>query len=172
MATRRMDSVDALQLAIEREKGESKFYHQAAGMTEDPNGKRAFQWLAKEEARHLAKLRQQLRSVLEKQRWMAWKGRTTPIERTEFPLLSEATGETKMGAGERDALRQAIQSEREAIAFYRDAENSTPDPHGKTMFKALGREEEGHLALLEEELEWITKSHQYFTLHRFPPLVD
>lgn len=172
MAKRRMDAVDALKLAIERERGANKFYRQAADMTEDPNGKRAFKWLAKEELRHLAKLRQQLRSVLDNNRWLEWRRATTPIERTEFPPPAEVIGTVKVGAGERDALRQAIESEREAIAFYRQAENSTPDLHGKTMFRALAREEEGHLALLEEELEWITKSRKYFTLHRFTLRAD
>ena len=73
----------------------------------------------------------------------------------------------KVGAAERDALRQAIDSEREAISLYKAAEDSTPDLRGKAMFKALAREEEGHLTLLEEELEWINKSRKYFTLHRF-----
>lgn len=136
-------------------------------MTEDPNGKRTLQWLAKEELRHLAKLRQQLKSVQDNDRWLEWRRATIPIERTEFPPPSEITGPVKVGAGERDALRQAIKSEQEAIAFYKEAEESTPDPHGKAMFKALAREEEGHLMLLEEELEWITRSRQYFTLHRF-----
>jgi rubrerythrin len=172
MGKRRMDGVDALKLAIEREKGAGQFYRRAANATVDLDGKRAFEWLAKEELRHLAKLRHQLKSVLENRRWVAWKRRSTPIERTEVPLLSEATGNVAIGAGERDALRQAIHSEQEAIVFYRDAENSTPDLHGKTMFKALAREEEGHLALLEGELEWITKSHQYFTLHRFTLRAD
>ncbi len=167
MTKRHMDAVDALKLAMEREKGASKFYRQAADMTEDPNGKRAYDWLAKEESRHFAKLRQQLRSVLDNNKWLEWKRRTAPIDKTEFPPPSEATSEVKVGASERDALRQAIQSEREAAAFYKEAEESTPDLHGKTMFKALAREEEGHLALLEKELEWITKSRQYFTLHRF-----
>lgn len=167
MAKRRMDAVDALKLAIERERGANKFYRQAANITEDHNGKRTFKWLAKEELRHLAKLRQQLRSVLDNNRWLEWRRATTPIERTELPAPSEAIGTVKVGAAERDALRQAIESEREAVAFYRAAENSTPDLHGKSMFKALAREEEGHLALLEQELEWITKSRKYFTLHRF-----
>jgi rubrerythrin len=60
----------------------------------------------------------------------------------------------------------AIQAEREAIDFHQEAEDSTPDLHGKAMFKVLAREE-GHLALREEELEWITKSGKYFPLHRF-----
>ncbi|MFQ5925652.1 MAG: ferritin family protein [Dehalococcoidia bacterium] len=106
MAKRRMDAVDALKLAIERQRGANKFYRQAADMTEDPNGERAFKWLAKEELRHLAKLRQQLRSVLANNRWLKWRRATTPIERREFPSPSEATVTVKVGAGERDALRR------------------------------------------------------------------
>jgi len=167
MEKRRMDAVDALKLAIERERGANKFYRKAVDMTEDPNGKRMFNWLAKEELRHLAKLRQQLKSVQENSKWLEWRRATTPIEGSEFPPVSEASGTLKAGAGERDALRQAIASEREAIALYKAAEDSTPDLRGKAMFKALAREEEGHLTLLEEELEWINKSRKYFTLHRF-----
>ena len=167
MAKRRMDAVDALKLAIEREMGANKFYRKAVDMTEDPNGKRTYRWLAKEELRHLAKLRQQLKSVLENNKWLEWRRATAPIESSELPPLSEATGPIKVNAEERDALHQAIDSEREAIALYKEAEDSTPDLRGKAMFKALAREEEGHLALLEEELEWVTKSRKYFTLHRF-----
>jgi len=172
MAKRRMDAIDALKLAIEREKGANKFYREAVAMTEDPNGKRTFKWLAKEELRHAAKLRQQLKSVLDNSKWLEWRRMTAPIEKAEFPPRSEATGEVKIGAREADALRKAIESERKAIAFYKEAEDSTPDLQGKTMFKALAREEEGHLALLEEELEWITKSREYFTLHRFTLRAD
>jgi len=172
MAKRRMDAVDALKLAIERERGANRFYRQAADMTEDPNGKRTFRWLAKEESRHLAKLRQQLRSVLDNNKWLEWRRRTTPIERSEFPPISEVTGEVKVSAAELDALRQGIQSEKDAIAFYREAEDSTPDVHGKAMFKALAREEEGHLALLEEEMHLVTQSRKYFTLHRFTLRAD
>jgi len=167
MAKRRMKAVDALKLAVERERGANKFYHQAADVAEDPDGKRMFNWLAKEEARHLVKLGQQLKSVLNNNKWLEWKRATAPIDKTEFPSPSEARGTISASVGERDALRQAIKSEQEAIAFYKEAEDSTPDLRGKAMFKSLAREEEGHLALLEEELQWITKSRKYFTLHRF-----
>ena len=46
MAKRRIDAIDALKLAIEREKGANRFYREAVAMTEDPNGKRTFKWLA------------------------------------------------------------------------------------------------------------------------------
>jgi rubrerythrin len=172
MAKRRMDAVEALKLAMEREKGANKFYRQAADKTEDPNGKKMFEWLAKEESRHLTKLRQQLRSVVDNSEWLEWRRATAPIERTEFPPPSEVTGRVEVGAGERDALRLAIQAEKEAVDFYKEAEDSTPDLRGKAMFKALAREEEGHLALLEAELQWITQSRKYFTLHRFTLRAD
>jgi rubrerythrin len=82
MAKRRMDAVEALKLAMERDKGANKFYREAAGKTKDPNGKRMLKWLAKEESRHLAKLRQQLRSVVDKSKWLEWRMVTAPIERT------------------------------------------------------------------------------------------
>ncbi len=167
MAKRHIDAVEALELALERERGANKFYRQAAEKIEDPNGQRTFRWLAKEELRHVAKLRQQLKSVLDGGKWLEWKRATTPIAKSELPLVSEATGVVKADTHERDVLRQAIQAEKEAISFYKSAGDSTPDLHGKAMFQDLAKEEEGHQSLLEEELKWIIESHKYFTLHRF-----
>jgi rubrerythrin len=172
MEKRRMKAADALKLGIERERGANKFYRKAADATKDSYGKSMFSWLAKEELRHLAKLRQQLKSVLDNNKWLEWKRATTPINKTEFPLISEATGKIGVDAGEKDALRQGIKSEQDAIAFYKDAEDSTPDLKGKNMFRALGKEEEGHLSLLEEELQWLTQSRKYFTIHRFELRAD
>jgi rubrerythrin len=162
-----MKAVDALKLGIERERGANRFYREAAEATKDQNGKNMFHWLAKEELRHLAKLRQQLKSVLDTNRFLEWNRRATSMDREEFPSISEATGTITADTAELDALRQAIKSEMDAITFYREAEDSTPDLRGKNMFRALGREEEGHLSLLVEELKWLTQSRKYFTLHRF-----
>jgi len=167
MNKRRMKDTDALRLAIDRERGANKFYRNASNIAGDSDGKIMFGWLAKEEARHLAKLRQQLKSVIESDKWLEWRRATTPIDRTEFHSASEVIGTIGTSAGEMDALHKAIESEQEAIIFYKKAEDSTPDLRGKSMFKSLAAEEEGHLALLEEESKWITQSHKHFTLHRF-----
>ena len=172
MEKRRMKAVDALKLGIERERGANKFYRNAAKATGDQNGKNMFAWLAKEELRHLAKLRQQLKSVLDNNKWLEWKRVTAPISQSEFPSISEATGTITADTSEMEALRQGIKSEQEAIAFYHEAEDSTPDLRGKNMFRALGKEEEGHLSLLEEELQWLTQSRKYFTVHRFQLRAD
>ncbi len=167
MSKRTVDSIDALKLAMEREKNANKFYIQAAERTADPNGKKTFRWLAKEEGRHLARLSKQFRSLAGDNKWLEWKSRVVPIEKYELPRPSEAKGPVSPSASEIEALEQAIKSEKEANAFYKNAEDSTPDLHGKAMFRALAREEEGHLALVEDELEWLRRSAQYFTIHRF-----
>ncbi|MEK7281910.1 MAG: ferritin family protein [Chloroflexota bacterium] len=167
MAEGYMDAVDALKIAIERERGANRFYRQAADTTENADGKAVFKWLAKEELRHLAKLRQQLKSVLGANKWLEWRRVATPIERTELPRLSEAAGSVKVDAAAQNALRRAIEAEQKSIAFYEKAADITIAPNGKAMFQALSREEKGHLALVEEELEWLIKARQYFTIHRF-----
>lgn len=165
MATTTTSAIEALKLGINREWGASRFYRRSAEATLDPIGKRTFDWLAKQEARHLAKLRQQLRSVSDANQWLEWRRRPSPLDTS----LSEASGAIKVGAVERDALNKAMESEKESIAFYRKAEANTPDSNGKAMFAALAKEEEGHLALVEEELEFVTMSHKFDTPHRFPP---
>ncbi len=162
-----MDSTEALKLGMEREKNANKFYTEAAEKTGDASGKKTFRWLAKEEGRHLAKLSKQFRSVAGDNRWLEWKSRVVPIEKNELPRPSEAKGNVHAAASQVEALRRAIESEKESNAFYKRAESSTTDLNGRAMFRALALEEEGHLALLEDELEWLRRSAQYFTLHRF-----
>ena len=169
MAKRRVKAVDALKLALERERGAFEFYCKAYDISVDPDGQRMFNWLAQEESRHLAKLRQQLDSVLRSKGWLDWETVIAPIERKELPSQSEAKGTISLNAGEQDILHQAINSEKESILFYREAEQSTPDLGGKLMFGMLAEEEKGHLTLLEGELEWVAKYRRYFSLDRFDP---
>lgn len=169
MVQKNMSSTEILTLATGREREANKWYRQAADLTEDKNGKSTFTWLAKEELRHLAKLRKQLKSVQEGQGWAEWKSLVSPVTRADFPPMSEAEGPYKAGAEEREALGAAIENEKKSLAFYKSALAATADLNGKEMFAALAKEEEGHLALLEEELKWINQSRKYFTLHHFPP---
>ncbi len=166
-----VNDIEVLQLAAGREREANKWYRRAADLTEDKNGKATYTWLAKEELRHLAKLRKQLKSLQEERRWLPWKSLVIAVGRNEFPPPSEAEGPAKVVAGDREALEQAIRNEKASIASYRETAGKTSDPEGKAMFEDLAREEEGHLALVEEEREWIINSRKFFTLHRFPPRV-
>ena len=167
MGKRRVGGLSALRQAIEREQGASEFYLQAAKLVKEPNGKRTFDWLARQELGHVARLQGQLDSLLESGIWVRTEDAAASIRLGELPTSPEARGPQHVNATEVDALRQAMISEREAIAFYEAADESTPDLQGKMVYRWLVSDERGHLTLLERELEWLSRSGRYFSLPRF-----
>ncbi len=170
MKTKPNELTEILDKAIDREDKARRFYLQAADKTKDKDGERMFRWLAGEELKHFDKLSQQ-REVLA--RGGQWKKMPTepPITTSDLPRAPEADGPVKADSGEIEALQLGITAEKESVALYARAEALSTSPEAKELFGRLVQEEGGHLVLLEEELEWIKNSRQYFTLHRFalPP---
>ena len=165
--TRRMGPIYALELAIEREREASKSYRKAAELTVHPYGREMFTWLASEESWHQVYLESQLRSRFDRSSWLDWEEKRIPISVNEFPKTSEAAIEYSPSSDELFALDDAIKSEKESIELYRQNVAITTDPAGKTMFTSLAIQEEGHLALLEKQLEWLDRHRTYFIIARF-----
>lgn len=168
-----MDEREALSLAIKREKEAHRYYSDAAAKSTNANGKKMFSWLASEEMGHIEILEKQWEEIKGRGTWLTEEGWCTygdishPIECSEFPPSSEAKGELKEDAPELEILKEAIEAEREATSYYADLAKYASDPNGKAMFAKLSRVEQGHLDLLEEEYEWLSKSKSMFTIHRF-----
>lgn len=94
------DPIGILNLAIEREEGGHKFYKEAAQKIENSKGKRMFEWLAREELGHLKRLEAERESYLKCGEWLKQaeaeiRAVSEPLEHSEFPTVSEATGEVK-----------------------------------------------------------------------------
>jgi len=168
-----MNEQEALSLAIKREKEAHRYYSDAATKTSNESGKKMFSWLASEEKGHIQILEEQWEKVKKDGTWLSEEGYceygdiSHPIECTEFPPASEVKGKLSEDAPELDILKQAIAAERQATSFYTDLAKNTSDPNGRAMFEKLSKVEQGHLELLEEEYEWLRRSQQYFTVHRF-----
>jgi len=168
-----MNEKEALALAIQREKEARQYYDDAAARSTNDNGRKMLSWLASEELGHIRILEQQLKSVKTSGEWLTEEGWCTygdishPIECTELPSSSETRGELKADVPEMEVLRQAMEAERAATKFYADLARNTSDPNGKAMFEKLSKVEQGHLDLLEEEHEWLSKAKSMFTIHRF-----
>jgi rubrerythrin len=153
---------------MEREKGGHDFYREAAAKTSDPKGKSMFEWLAKQEMNHYQKLSSQREALAQGKVWQEPSETAEPaLGRSEFPQISEASGEVRVNTGELDALKVGIEAEKESIALYRQAAQDSTNEDAKEMFLRLVAEEEGHLELLENEFEWLRRSGAYFTIHRF-----
>jgi rubrerythrin len=58
------------------------------------------------------------------------------------------------------ALRVAYLIEKDAVDFYRRAARETDDPNGKRIFLDLVKMEEGHLALLQGEYDFLRGQFQ------------
>lgn len=168
-----MNELDALSLAIRREKEAHRYYTDAAAGSTNKNGKKMFSWLASEEAGHIKILEKQWEKAKQGSVWLSEEGWCTygdiahPIECTELPSSSEARGRLAEDAPELEVLKAAIEAEREAAAYYAALARSTSDLNGKDMFEKLSKVEQGHLDLLEEEYDWLSKSRSMFTIHRF-----
>ena len=161
-------ALQALDMAMERERGGNRFYLEAAGKTSDSKGKRMFQWLAKEELKHLQWVEQQRQALIQGEKWQKVAGLDEPlIKKTDFPEQTESVGTVRPNTGELEALSLGIKAEQESIALYIKAGQETVDAEGKAMFARLVQEEQAHRDILEEEYEWLRQSSGYFTLHRF-----
>jgi len=156
-----------LNQAIDREKGGHDFYLKAADKAQDAKGRQMFRWLAQEEMRHFNQFARQRQSLLEHKRWQEAPPSVEPLDKSAFPPISEATGEVQAATGEMDAITMAIQAERDSIALYTRGANEVADPEARKLFSSLAAEEQGHLDLLEAELEFLHRAKTYFTLHRF-----
>ena len=94
-----MNELEALNMAIERENEAHLRYREAAARTTDGKGKKMFSWLASEEMGHVKILEKEREVVKESGRWLTeeeWASGdelTQPIERSEFPSLSEVKGD-------------------------------------------------------------------------------
>lgn len=169
MVSKGMSSLQVLELAMERERGGREFYLKAAASASDGKGKQMFEWLAREEERHLNLLTRQRDSLVSSGSWLRSQAGVAeePLTKSEFPQISEVMGKVQAAAGELDALKVGIQAEKDSVALYSQAPQIADRPEAKAMFQRLVKEEQGHLDLLESEYEWLSKSRTYFTLHRF-----
>lgn len=156
-----------LDRAIEREKGGHDFYLKAAEKTQDAKGRQMFLWLAQEEMRHFNQLSRQRQSLVEEKRWQPAPPPVAPVDKGSFPAISEAAGKIQASTGEMEALSLAIEAEKQSIALYSQGDREATDTEAKKVFSSLVAEEQGHLDLLEAELEFLRRAKTYFTLHRF-----
>ncbi len=151
----------ALQMGIQTEIDGHSFYRKFAAQTEDPDARAMFEQLARDEVMHLELLRNVKAMLEESGEWAEYQGSPqVPVEGA--PIFSRERVKQNVVAYTSDlsALRLAYLIEKDAVDFYRRAAWGTDDPNGKRMYLDLVRMEEGHLALLQGEYEFLRSQFQ------------
>jgi rubrerythrin len=161
---------EAIKTAIEFENKVLKVYQDAAKNAVDPVGRKVFQQLAKEETGHVAYLesrltewrksghiaQEELRTIVPDKERIA-EGR----KRMTKPMRGKPASSTEV-----EYLQRALVAEKETSAFYRKMVSELAEERRK-LFARFLEIEEGHVAIVEAELDAVSGSGFWFGMKEF-----
>jgi rubrerythrin len=154
---------DAILTAIQMEKDGYSFYIKAAAQTDSDMGKTIFESLAEDEQRHLDVFQKMFEDKVSQTEWndlvdSSKKYTTIPIFPTD---LSDAPG-MDAESTELDALRMAMDAEKEAIEYYAKIKENLEDQDVKNVINEIIEQEKNHYSLLENEFNHINSTGYWF----------
>jgi rubrerythrin len=160
---------EAITNAIDYETRIRDLYREAVDGTQDPKGKKVFQALADDEQRHIDYLE------AKRTQWYA-EGRITVESLTSLIPSSELMTtdiedlkQTMAGEDRRDEKRmlsKALQVEVETSAFYRTMVAQL-EGDARAMFARFLEIEDGHIAAVQAELDYISHTGFWFDFQEF-----
>jgi Fur family ferric uptake transcriptional regulator len=146
---------DALELTLAIERRGLTFYTNASRKTKSGSGRRMFQRLAAEESDHLRRLREEHRTLLEKNEWLKYEPARLSLSRKIveeiFPQKELLRIEVKDETDEIAALNIAMNLERRSHQFFKDFASQISDSNGRKVFMEFAADEESHLKALVTE---------------------
>jgi len=160
---------EAIQTALTYEKKVRDVYRTAAESVSDPVGKRLFRALADDEQYHVSYLEKKLSQWQES-------GKIT-LEKLEsnLPVFEEITRdveklETRMAeddhGDEKQMLSKALTVEVETSEFFKEMISTLPDD-GRALFSQFLVIEDGHIAAVQAELDYLNNTGYWFDWKEF-----
>jgi len=160
---------EAIKTALDYETRIRDIYRDAAEVVSDPAGKRILQMLRDDEQLHVEYLMDRLKLWEET-------GKLSPekLEST-IPSIETISRETKKiethlskkdRRGEIEILSKALKAEIETSNFYEKMVAELPN-EGQRMFARFLEIEENHIAAVQAELDYITKTGYWFDFKEF-----
>ena len=149
---------NAIIEAIKLEINGRKFFSHAADVTQHERGKKMFEFLAKEELKHLETFSKLFSRILEGVDWKQYI-RSQDIQ-CDAPLVEKLKQrmKTETGKSETEALSIGMQLEMDAIQFFQRAAAEADDPDAGKIFFEISEEEKFHYDLLQAQHDSVTKS--------------
>ena len=156
--------LEGIRIAIEMERRGENFYRRAARVSRTPETVELLEALAGDEQAHRAEFERLF--AAERAAGLsdaAYDDETNAYltaiaAEVVFPQglmgLKEEGFENPAGV-----LRSAIASEKDSILFYTELQGRTSDPHARSVFLEIVRQERGHLFRLQRQLERVTSEN-------------
>lgn len=163
----------ALKTAIEFETRVRQLYEEAKDKAKDPIGKRVFGVLVNEEQGHLDYLNSRL-TQWQKTGTITHKGLKTaiPSKKAILQEVDKLKGKVKEHdmdlhhSSELRMLQNALEVERETSAFYIKMVSEVPK-EGRQLFSRFVEIEEGHLAMVQAEIDYLSGPGYWFDFKEF-----
>lgn len=163
----------AIKTAIEFETRVRQLYEEAKDKAKDPIGKKVFGVLVNEEQGHLDYLNSRL-SEWQKTGTITHRGLKTAIPSKEAILQEVDKLESKVKEHDMDRhhsselrmLQNALEVERETCAFYTKMVSEVPS-EGQQLFSRFVEIEDGHLAIVQAEIDYLSGPGYWFDFKEF-----
>jgi rubrerythrin len=161
----------AIKTAREFENKVRNTYLEAEQQAKDPVGRKVFGQLAKEEQSHVAYLDIRLREWLKSghvkvERLTTVVPDSVRIKEGVSRLTKELKGKGADHTAEVALLRRALLMEQETSAFYRRMVSELGD-EGQKLFARFVEIEEGHVAIVQAEIDSVTGLGFWFDMQEF-----
>ncbi|UCE20396.1 MAG: ferritin family protein [Gemmatimonadota bacterium] len=147
-----MGALEALGIAIYNEQAAYDFYRNLEHTIENESGKNKFKFLAEDEQRHRRLLEEQYEKESDGQKFVYDSGRAKTVDVTVDSQASAV-----------DAVDLALEAEKAAHEFYKQAAEKTNDEEGRRMFERLAEDEENHYETLRAEREALLGGPYWFS---------
>jgi rubrerythrin len=151
------ERLNALEIALNNEMTEHRFYSKNAERTNNPVGKAMFAQIAAEELEHYERLNQLADSWKKDKKWPE----TVPLRvmdtavKSVFGKAAEASGQAAAGdADDLAAVRKAIDFEAQGAIFYARLRDQSADPKEKAFFELMANIEHEHYVSLKDTEEF------------------
>lgn len=159
---------EAIKTAIQLEKDGRQFFEEAAEETKNELGKKMFLKLASDEIRHLVTFEKMFKSLADPQTWKELLQEGPPRDRMPFfTEKAQNRSPAEKGAGEVEALHQALEVERKAIDFFKKTAQEATDPEARRIFQLIAQEEISHYDLIQAQIDSVTHSGFWFDVGEF-----
>lgn len=162
MTQKNKRSPSVIEIAIKLETDGMKFYREASEKSSHPFGKKMFLSFVEDEKRHITILKELFGDT------KAWKEATKgpgPQEKvkTIFTEVSDEIQE-RIAADPDDieAIKIALDFEKEGYDFYQKFARETSDPDEKEVFERLGYEESQHFTILQNMYQYLEDTGHWF----------
>ncbi len=149
----------AVEIAMKMEEDAVKFYSEAAGKTSHSFGRKMFESFALDEKRHL----EMLKGILKGLNIEIREGEPGEAVKSIFETLKpEMMERIEATTDEINALKMALDMEKEGFEYYKKVTAGTSDAKEKALFQRLAGEEEKHYNILQNTYAFLADTGNWF----------